>query len=1238
MAIKLGDIDFGLGVNTNGLRTGLRILQNFGEKVDKVSRRQSEGAEKTAKAYRAQEKAMVSALHQTQKLQRELTKMDASTALIKEAEEGFKKYTMQLSRGEVKALTFLRANERLEANLKRVANAAKDAAAEKKKLEAANISGSKATEAQTRALQKAAAEQERQTQRIKANYISLADAARTLSRTRAQTVALNIGGTPELEKLNAQFARQDLVREYNRQLTAAGVGFADAQKRTREYASALDALGIAQSKAITKTSLMSRLIRDSTLLFAAYSGPLGLFAAQVLSIGDALDSTGTFATKTSYAIGLAAVGIVTLGISMFNAAKEVSAVKAQFVAISGELPVANLLLEEARKVADSSGQTFASTAAQYARFNAAAKGTVFQGKQTADMFEVLAKVTGQLQLPVDQAEGVFRAFEQMLSKGKVQAEELRNQLGDRLPGAFGIAARSMGVTTEQLSDMLQKGEVLSKDFLPKFVEELKRTFNTTQEIDSMQASLNRLTNANNIFLTSLDSAIGFSAAVKSGIEGLTSALTWLANNLTQVTALAGAFGAALVALRIQSVITSIAGLATVVGGSLAGAFRMAAGAVAAWSAAMMANPVTGIISLMWKVVAAVTAAAGAYWGLSAAMDDSKQKADALRQETDGLLRSMKRVGETGGVVDGVVGRWDKVAKKSGAEIKKLRTELFETAEIASKTGMGASRLTEINAKLKEQTKIYNEATKAAADLKKAAAKVEEQAMGTEAPTVNGIKIPEVKIPKMPKMPKIRQAERGAEIARLAREERDAAEQMREALHTTTTEISEMQQKLFALRSGGVAALERLNEEFTKQRAMEQYAETLKKTGLELKEIDKRLQDYSKTYDAYNKQLRESEAQIELAREIEAAYSRAYDSIGDALSDMVVNAKYDFKTLLSTVQNVLADLAKTALEIEVLNPIKQSLFGSPDEKSQGTKTQKPSEMLNDFFSSMFTKDSEQKTKDSKAKTQTSIADDIGGFFSSIFGEETKKSKSKKSTSVIDDVSDFFSSIFSGEDKKAKKPTDIFKDLAGKGLDTTITAKELKGDFKGDFTGNGTFTGDFSSLFGSQANDFSKLFSGDSSQSSGFNIGSLFSNGEGGGLGEFFTSLFSSGGDPATAAAMTSFNSGGGGGSLGSLSSFGFARKGAAFTTPLQRMRTGGILNSPTMFSSGERRVVGGEAGAEAIMPLTRLGNGELGVRAAEGNKHVNVTINTPNPQAFSHSRAQISSTLKRALGKGKNGNA
>jgi tape measure domain-containing protein len=77
--------------------------------------------------------------------------------------------------------------------------------------------------------------------------------------------------------------------------------------------------------------------------------------------------------------------------------------------------------------------------------------------------------------------GALRATAQVFSKGKVTAEELRGQIGERLPGAFTIFAQATGRSTQQLDEDLQKGKVNLNDFV-KFANELFKRYGSTAEI------------------------------------------------------------------------------------------------------------------------------------------------------------------------------------------------------------------------------------------------------------------------------------------------------------------------------------------------------------------------------------------------------------------------------------------------------------------------------------------------------------------------------------------------------------------------------------------------------------------------------------------------------------------------------------------------------------------------------------------------------------------------------------
>jgi phage-related minor tail protein len=96
------------------------------------------------------------------------------------------------------------------------------------------------------------------------------------------------------------------------------------------------------------------------------------------------------------------------------------------------------------------------------------------------------------------------------------------------------------------------------------------------------------------------------------------------------------------------------------------------------------------------------------------------------------------------------------------------------------------------------------------------------------------------------------------------------------------------------------------------------------------------------------------------------------------------------------------------------------------------------------------------------------------------------------------------------------------------------------------------------------------------------------------------------------------------------------KGGAFSggrvTPFAR---GGVVTGPTPFAMRGGTGLMGEAGPEAIMPLTRGPDGRLGVQSAGGGGAVNVTMNitTPDAQGFRRSQSQIAAEMGRALSRG-----
>jgi phage-related minor tail protein len=96
-------------------------------------------------------------------------------------------------------------------------------------------------------------------------------------------------------------------------------------------------------------------------------------------------------------------------------------------------------------------------------------------------------------------------------------------------------------------------------------------------------------------------------------------------------------------------------------------------------------------------------------------------------------------------------------------------------------------------------------------------------------------------------------------------------------------------------------------------------------------------------------------------------------------------------------------------------------------------------------------------------------------------------------------------------------------------------------------------------------------------------------------------------------------------------------GATGTGPvLTAFASGGVIGSPSYFPLSNGGLgLAGEAGPEAILPLSRGSDGSLGVSVAGGAAPANVTVQiaTPDAQSFRRSEAYITGQIARAVARG-----
>jgi len=114
-----------------------------------------------------------------------------------------------------------------------------------------------------------------------------------------------------------------------------------------------------------------------------------------------------------------------------------------------------------------------------------------------------------------------------------------------LPGAFGIAAKAMKVTTAELTDMLKKGEIASTDFLPKFAKEIEKTYGieNLKRVDNLAAAQGRFNNEITLLIQQLNVAGAFKDffdTLASGVKFIAQNIEFIAQNIDGVTKLARA--------------------------------------------------------------------------------------------------------------------------------------------------------------------------------------------------------------------------------------------------------------------------------------------------------------------------------------------------------------------------------------------------------------------------------------------------------------------------------------------------------------------------------------------------------------------------------------------------------------------------------------------------------------------------------------------------------------------------
>ncbi|MBD1879069.1 tape measure protein [Coleofasciculus sp. FACHB-T130] len=195
--------------------------------------------------------------------------------------------------------------------------------------------------------------------------------------------------------------------------------------------------------------------------------------------------------------GMAANFLAPIVSTISQTLQRLEPIQKRFEVSAGSKEGATSEMKFVRGISDNLNVPLVASLEQFSKLSIAAEKTTLEGEKIKELFEAIAITSKSLKFNQQDINGVMFAFTQMLSKGKISAEEVRLQLAEKLPGAIGLFARALKVSVPEFNAMLESGALMSEEVLPKLAKQMKEEFGgAAQEAGiSFTSSLVKVENA-----------------------------------------------------------------------------------------------------------------------------------------------------------------------------------------------------------------------------------------------------------------------------------------------------------------------------------------------------------------------------------------------------------------------------------------------------------------------------------------------------------------------------------------------------------------------------------------------------------------------------------------------------------------------------------------------------------------------------------------------------------------------
>lgn len=234
------------------------------------------------------------------------------------------------------------------------------------------------------------------------------------------------------------------------------------------------------------------------------------------------------------ALGAGVTSISSFISSLVNTAREAGRARVVLRNISTDTREYARSLKFLAELTNKYGTDLIGTTEAFAKFKAAATPAGIAMAEQERIFSNISKAMASFGISGGEAALTMMAITQMMSKGKISSEELRRQLGERMPVAMQAMANAAGVSMSQLDKLLKEGKLRSAEIMGKFSDELAKLSGDTST-DNLESSLGRLKNS----FTSLADSLHVYDNFKALVEKVKDLLDYLRTHLSNLYIWAG---------------------------------------------------------------------------------------------------------------------------------------------------------------------------------------------------------------------------------------------------------------------------------------------------------------------------------------------------------------------------------------------------------------------------------------------------------------------------------------------------------------------------------------------------------------------------------------------------------------------------------------------------------------------------------------------------------------------------